>query len=323
MLIKTMRQTTLSEDDLFKSNAGDSYQSMYDQQLALEIAKGDGIGLSESIVRQLKKDKQKTTTVDTSLPIKPLNANRYESSEDLKLSQQLPEQRYFGEITQKMQKLLVDLDNSENTEGVETFRDGENLTGNQLSIDKIEQSFTGIETALSDELVQNNNNLKALDLTSPQKFVENLWPMAEKSAKSLGVKPEVLLAQAALETGWGQSIIANKAKSSFNLFNIKADSRWDGEKMEKSSLEYEKGIAVKRSSNFRAYENAQQSFDDYANFIKNNPRYQNALKVAENPEQYLHEIHKAGYATDPNYAKKIIQVMNSNNIKSVADRKTI
>ncbi|MBF0265017.1 MAG: flagellar assembly peptidoglycan hydrolase FlgJ [Gammaproteobacteria bacterium] len=320
MLIKTMRDSTLSEDSMFKSDAGDSYQSMHDQQLALELAKGDGIGLSESIIRQLKKDKQKTVTPIETAPLKPFNLNKNANQADLKM----PEQRMFGEITSKMKQLLLDTKEVlDSKESVKTYGEGEKPTGNQLTIDKISNDYNDIQQSLSDELKQNRYKLESLDFSSPKKFVESLWPMAQKSAQSIGVSPEVLVAQAALETGWGQSIIQNKAKNSFNLFNIKADSRWSGDKMEKSSLEYEKGIAVKRSSDFRAYDDVQQSFDDYVNFIKNNPRYKNALSVSENPEQYLHEIHKAGYATDPNYAKKIIQVMNSDHIQDITDKKTI
>jgi len=157
--------------------------------------------------------------------------------------------------------------------------------------------------------------LDEIDLSTPENFVNHLWPLAEKSAIKLGVAPEVLLAQAALETGWGQSIIKQGSQSSHNLFNIKADPRWDGDKVEKLSLEYEKGIAVSKKSFFRAYDDLQKSFDDYVDFIQNNPRYQKALDAAENPERYLHEIHRAGYATDPKYADKIIRIMHRMNLK--------
>ncbi len=163
---------------------------------------------------------------------------------------------------------------------------------------------------------------KEINFTSPKEFVEKLWPMAEKAARDLGVNTELLLSQAALETGWGQSIVKNSQTNSYNLFNIKADSRWHGERINKLSLEYENNKTVNKNSYFRVYESLQDSFNDYVNFIKSNPRYEKAVQNTNNPEQYLHGIHKAGYATDPEYVEKIIKVMNSNHIKNKLVSKT-
>ena len=146
---------------------------------------------------------------------------------------------------------------------------------------------------------------------SEQSFVSELWQHAKKAAEKIGLNPAVMLAQSALETGWGKYII-NKpnGQSSNNLFNIKADKSWQGDKAAKSSLEFEQGVAVKRQSNFRVYESIEQSFDDFINFLQQNPRYESALKTINNPEQYLQELQKSGYATDPNYAEKIMNVLN-------------
>lgn len=152
-----------------------------------------------------------------------------------------------------------------------------------------------------------NNTLMFKD---KQSFIDTLLPYAKKAAKVLGVSPAVLIAQSALETGWGKKVIsANNDRSSFNLFNIKADKGWQGDNIAKNSLEIENGIGVERKSHFRAYDNIAQSFNDYQSFIQQNQRYAVALKQGKNADRYVEELQKAGYATDPQYADKIKQIM--------------
>jgi flagellar protein FlgJ len=152
---------------------------------------------------------------------------------------------------------------------------------------------------------------------SVKTFVEKLTPYAQKAAAALGVQPEALLAQAALETGWGklQTKMADGSPS-FNLFNIKADKRWSGDKATVSTLEYRDGVPVRENASFRAYESYEQAFDDYARFIQQNGRYKEALKHAEDTEKYLQKLQQAGYATDPEYANKILDVLEKSGIKT-------
>ena len=156
-------------------------------------------------------------------------------------------------------------------------------------------------------------NDHARPIQSAEDFVRKLHPYAEQAAKELGVEPKVILAQAALETGWGRSLIKNSnGSNSFNLFNIKADKSWQGKQAQVSTLEFEQGVAKKVNAGFRSYASFQESFQDYVAFIKNNPRYGDALKQAGNGERYLHELQRAGYATDPNYANKIMSIYHGN-----------
>jgi flagellar protein FlgJ len=94
------------------------------------------------------------------------------------------------------------------------------------------------------------------------------------------------------------------------LFNIKADKRWSGDKASVGTVEYYNGVAIREQAQFRSYDSYQQSFDDYVNFLQTQPRYQNALENTNNPEQFIEELHKSGYATDPEYAEKIKRIMN-------------
>lgn len=157
---------------------------------------------------------------------------------------------------------------------------------------------------------------------SPEAFVRHLWPHAKAAAEKLGVDPRALLAQAALETGWGKAVIRHPdGSSSYNLFNIKADHRWEGERVVKQTLEYRDGIARQERAPFRAYASYAESFEDYASFIRSQPRYEQALENASDPGAYIRELQKAGYATDPNYADKINGIMGRDLLASAGGLK--
>lgn len=149
---------------------------------------------------------------------------------------------------------------------------------------------------------------KAANFDSPESFVASMKPYAEKAARALGVDSSLLLAQAALETGWGQKMVANTRGSSNNLFNIKADRSWDGAKVATQTLEYHQGVPVQEKAAFRSYSDYEQSFNDYVRFLNENPRYTTALRHGGNSEQFIRGIHQAGYATDPQYAEKVLRV---------------
>ncbi|CAI2314951.1 flagellar assembly peptidoglycan hydrolase FlgJ [Vibrio parahaemolyticus] len=143
---------------------------------------------------------------------------------------------------------------------------------------------------------------------SPESFVNSMKPYAEKAAKALGVEPSLLLAQAALETGWGQKVVQNARGSSNNLFNIKADRSWQGDKVTTQTFEFHDNTPVKETAAFRSYSNYQDSFNDYVRFLNDNPRYETALQQRGDSESFIRGIHRAGYATDPTYADKVLQV---------------
>ncbi|KII80502.1 flagellar assembly peptidoglycan hydrolase FlgJ [Vibrio renipiscarius] len=149
---------------------------------------------------------------------------------------------------------------------------------------------------------------KAANFDSPESFVDSMKPYAEKAARALGVDSSLLLAQAALETGWGQKMVANTRGNSHNLFNIKADKSWDGGKVATQTLEYHQGVPVQEKAAFRSYSDYEQSFNDYVRFLNENPRYTTALRHGGNSEQFIRGIHQAGYATDPQYADKVLRV---------------
>ncbi|OQQ03316.1 flagellar rod assembly protein/muramidase FlgJ [Vibrio splendidus] len=147
-----------------------------------------------------------------------------------------------------------------------------------------------------------------ISFDSPESFVTSMKPYAEKAASALGVDSSLLLAQAALETGWGSKMVKNSLGNSNNLFNIKADRSWKGDKVATQTLEFHGKTAVKESASFRSYSNFEDSFNDYVKFLNENPRYETALQHQGNSESFIKGIHQAGYATDPNYADKVLRV---------------
>ncbi|MCP5415717.1 MAG: flagellar assembly peptidoglycan hydrolase FlgJ [Chromatiaceae bacterium] len=152
-------------------------------------------------------------------------------------------------------------------------------------------------------------------------FVEQLWPWAQAAAERIGIQPQALLAQAALETGWGRHIMRHQdGTPSHNLFGIKADQRWDGERVNVTTLEYEEGSAVRHRAQFRSYDSFQQSFHDYIDFLQSNPRYQQALALTTDSRAYFTALQQAGYATDPRYAEKIESVLRGPEMSTALDR---
>jgi flagellar protein FlgJ len=137
-----------------------------------------------------------------------------------------------------------------------------------------------------------------------KEFVATLLPMAQKAAQVIGIDPKLLLAQSALETGWGKHIISH------NLFGVKANHQWEGDTVVAKTLEYDKNeLQVKRET-FKAYPSFLESFMDYINLLKSD-RYQGVLTKLNNPKAFLNQLQQSGYATDPQYADKVMSIYQS------------
>ncbi|MET0066194.1 MAG: flagellar assembly peptidoglycan hydrolase FlgJ [Candidatus Thiodiazotropha sp.] len=181
--------------------------------------------------------------------------------------------------------------------------------------------MTRIEAVSGDPETATETAVVTLSIESPDEFVSRLWQAAESAAADLGLDPQALLAQAALETGWGAHVMPDaQGGISHNLFGIKADQRWSGEQVRKETLEYTQDVAVRRREPFRCYPSYEESFQDYVTFLRENPRYDQALNNTHDSEAYFQALQDAGYATDPNYAKKIIKLMQGPEMQAAVDR---
>jgi peptidoglycan hydrolase FlgJ len=232
MLLKSMREANKSfgEDSLFGSDQGEMYQDMFDDQIAMQLSKGKGLGLADMLVKQLQQGVSQTSS---SAPAAPTNSQPLSASKD--------------------------------------------------------------------------------------DFISKLRPHAEQAARELGVDPNALLAQAALETGWGRSVPCNaQGECSFNLFGIKAGSQWSGATVNVPTLEFEDGVAVRKVERFRAYDSPADSFRDYAALIRDSSRYASARGAGDNVEAFATALQQGGYATDPHYAQKIAAVASEVRARSDA-----
>ncbi|OGS90167.1 MAG: flagellar rod assembly protein/muramidase FlgJ [Gallionellales bacterium GWA2_59_43] len=148
-----------------------------------------------------------------------------------------------------------------------------------------------------------------------QNFVDRMSPFAMQASRGSGVPAQLILGQAALESGWGKrEIRMPDGSNSFNLFGIKATAGWNGKVAEVMTTEYRNGIAYKQVERFRAYSSYAEAFQDHANLIGNNPRYAEVLQQTDSPAGMAMAIQRAGYATDPHYADKLAKVMGMINV---------
>lgn len=140
-------------------------------------------------------------------------------------------------------------------------------------------------------------------------FIARLLRPAQAAAQQSGLHPHLILAQAALESGWGKrEIPAADGRPSHNLFGIKATSDWRGKTTEITTTEYINGVKQKVKAAFRVYDSYEHALADYAKLLTNNPRYRGVVQSGS-PEQGARALQAGGYATDPAYAKKLITII--------------
>jgi len=302
-ILKEMRQAKLSEG-LLDNDQSHFYNEMYDQQLALHLSGTPGVGLADMIVKQLSPHPATPKNTAHSLSDQPIQASQATSvapNHSPAYRPNLPQTPYNSIKS----TLLL-------TPGQATLRA---YLDEPNSSHKIQATPFQLNAPLPIRSQAHQS------ISSTTDFVTRLRPLAQRAAKKLGIDPKALLAQAALESGWGKAVIKHKdGSSSYNLFNIKADKSWQGRQTRITTLEFEQGITKKVNAGFRAYNSYEESFNDYVDFIQNNPRYADALKNTAHTEHYMHKLQQAGYASDPNYANKVIEIYHSDTINnSLAD----
>lgn len=150
----------------------------------------------------------------------------------------------------------------------------------------------------------------------PQKsalgFVQQHQNSAAQAEATSGIPASFMIAQAAHETGWGRKEIRHAdGSSAHNLFGIKAGANWNGPVAEVMTTEYTNGVARKVTQKFRAYSSYAESFNDYAQMMKNSPRYAGVVNARDNAHGFAQGLQRAGYATDPAYAEKLSKVINT------------
>jgi flagellar protein FlgJ len=152
---------------------------------------------------------------------------------------------------------------------------------------------------------------------TPSEFVHRMLPPIQRAAGALGLDPLGMLAQAALETGWGQRMPRNAdGSSSHNMFGIKAGDEWRGARAVADTMEVVDGVATPRRTTFRSYGSIEESVNDFMSLMKNSPRYRDVVAAGGSAAAYIAGMGKSGYATDPEYANKLNQILHGDTLQS-------
>ncbi len=276
MLLKSMREATPSEG-LFGSQTEKTYTTMLDQQLAQKMS-GRGLGLAEAMYAQLSK------TLGT------------QSTQTGSAAQAMPTlQGVQGAVSAAQGALAAQAPQAAALRPAAFLPRPADLS--------IYESATAQASLSRSQLPQ----------AHVEQFVAKLLPAAQSASQASGVPAQLIMAQAALESGWGRreikgNIDGKSGQPTFNLFGIKADKSWKGPVAQTSTTEYVQGNPQAVQASFRVYGSYAEAFADYARFLTSNPRYA-SVRSAPDAAEAAHGLQRAGYATDPAYSAKLVQIM--------------
>ncbi|WP_447554864.1 flagellar assembly peptidoglycan hydrolase FlgJ [Vreelandella sp. EE22] len=281
MMMKSMRDATPT-GGLMNSSTTDTYQQMLDQQWSQVIA-DKGMGLADVLVEQLKRQGAIKNDVQGDEELQTLIAGIPRGTPRVLDDPLQPP----GPVGSSSARFLDEL------EAIRQGRTVPEVTANEPA------------ATMSAPVINPN----APDHV--KRFMATLSGPAQAASRASGVPAELILAQAALETGWGRHEIAtHQGRNSHNLFGIKAGSHWQGQTTDIVTHEYLNGQRTRMVDTFRVYDSFEHAFTDYANLIGKNPRYAGVVE-ASSAEQAARELQRGGYATDPRYAAKLVAIMNT------------
>lgn len=282
MMLKSMRDAT-PQDGIFDSEQTKTYTSMLDQQLSQHLA-NRGTGLADMLVKQLSR------TITPAPTAGEQTDKAAFSQQNGRINAQLFQQTYPYQPAQQLKQALS--------------------IGDVVHTEAAEET-SQLADWISQKPEMESPNWDAINVPNYVKnFGQRMLNAAQSASESSGIPAAYLLGQAALESGWGRSEIKNQdGTTSHNVFGIKATGNWNGKVTLAATTEYVNGIKQQKVERFRAYDSYEESFKDFANLISQNPRYETALNNVDNASAYSRALQKGGYATDPNYAKKLTQVI--------------
>lgn len=299
MVMKSMRATT-AQDGMMDSEQTRSWQGMLDQQMALDMAQSGGTGLSEVLYRQLggkpaaaQPDAAGRNGFDlANVPRRPaIPAVRAREAESAAAPQTaaLPAQARVPGLG------------------------AADAVGGFSALSVYERA--ALEARL-DSAVRSARDAGGEASKGAQDFVTEVWPHALEASRKTGIPAQFMVAQAALETGWGRKQLRlEDGTPSHNLFNIKAGSAWTGNTVAREVTEYANGEAYTERSRFRAYASYAEAFRDYASLMTRSPRYADVLGQTD-AAAFARSLQDAGYATDPMYADKLTRIIGGTTLRS-------
>lgn len=272
MMLKSMR-TASPKDGIFDSDQTRFYQELLDSQMAQVMAAKGGTGLAAVIVRQL-------------------------SSQGL--ASDAPGQEGGFPLLPPPQPMSLT-----------PSRPGLPLQQSDSPQRSIPLERSPVRPAGPSGAAGLSNAAVPADVQQARTFAANVWPYAESVSQTTGIPTQFMVAQAALETGWGKSEPRwADGRPSYNLFGIKAGTQWQGAVVEAGTTEFVSGVSEKRTERFRAYGSYAEAFEDYARLLSQSPRYANVVS-SRDASSFAQGLQNAGYATDPAYASKLVRVISS------------
>ena len=273
MMLKSMREAT-PQSGLLNNQQTQLYTEMLDQQLSLHLS-GRGLGLAEQLTSQL--NGTAAAAANKALPSDDLIAG---------IPRATP-QPLYGSVPVPAPDWVKPVQAPERTTAPE----------------RVDTTYRSARTESRGGVVENRP-------AHVDEFLSKMAEPARRASRASGVPAELILAQAALETGWGRrQITTANGSDSHNLFGIKAGSQWRGATTDIVTTEYVNGQPQKQVDRFRVYPSYEAAFTDYARLIGNNPRYAHVVD-APSAEHAARALQRAGYATDPAYANKLIALMD-------------
>jgi flagellar protein FlgJ len=279
-VLRNVRASALAQDVL-GSDQLDTYQEMFDAQLADSMTRGGGVGLASLLEKQLSG--QAAQSAPAAPAMTPLSTAT------------------VAPAMGRMPAVAVACNASAAEVQRRSARTG--TSGN------VAQAGTAVTADTKGDFLPG----------SAEEFVQQLLPHAQWAARQLGIAPAAIVAQAALESAWGRRMPRQAdGTSSFNLFGIKAGTHWSGARANVSTVEFVDGIAVRGKALFRAYDSIAEGIRDYVEFVKGGERYQTALQAGSDAYGYATALARAGYATDPRYAAKFHAVLDSPLLQGLA-----
>lgn len=286
MLLKSMREAT-PKDGLFDSQQTQFFTQMYDQQLAQHIST-KGMGIADMMVQQLT---QANKSIEPQTSISQTDA-------------------ILSTIHSINNSSLIS-DGHPNDKSRLIWPNAYVSSNDDLQSGKFNSPVEEVIVA---------SQMGSAQLNKPSNhstdFIDKLLPHAKIASQSTGIPPHFMMAQAALESGWGKHEIRRADNSpSYNLFGIKAGANWKGDVVETVTTEYINGAPQKMVEKFRAYSSYAEGFNDYAKLLLDNPRYAQVLKSTD-AATFANGLQRAGYATDPRYADKLIRILNSDTLQN-------
>ncbi|NMG77553.1 flagellar assembly peptidoglycan hydrolase FlgJ [Aromatoleum diolicum] len=302
MVLKSMRAAVPS-NSMFDSDQTRMFQALQDQQTAMNMAQGRGIGLADVIYRQLGGD---TRTVAQQ------GQGGAEDSAGVDLSR----------VTRRAAIPAAALALPANS-AAEADELGEFVAqlGAAMALPRAEKGTGRRGDQVVDPVVEGAPATDASGASRPvpegaREFVNRVWAHAGEASRSTGIPAHFMVGQAALETGWGRGELRRADGSpSHNLFNIKAGANWKGAVVEVPVTEYANGRPYTETARFRAYGSYSEAFRDYANLLRGSPRYAEVLGQTD-AAGFARSLQQAGYATDPMYADKLTRIIGGATLRT-------